>query len=68
MDENSWKAGFKAGRLGHSLDACPDYADSEFWNWYCGFISGRSKPLRLVVEKTDASNAAEISLHDIPAS
>jgi ribosome modulation factor len=68
MDENPWKAGFKAGRLGQSLDVCPDYADAEFWNWYCGFISGRSKPLRLVVEKTDSLDAEAISLQDTPAS
>jgi ribosome modulation factor len=50
MDENPWKTGFKAGRLGQSLDACPDYAEAEFWNWYCGFLSGRCKPLRAVGE------------------
>ncbi|QIE29765.1 hypothetical protein SBC2_78410 (plasmid) [Caballeronia sp. SBC2] len=47
MDDAAWKDGFKAGRVGKSLDDCP-YCDAELWEWFCGFLNGRSKPLRLV--------------------
>jgi hypothetical protein len=63
MDENPWKEGFRAGRLGLSLDACPDYPEAEFWNWYCGYLSGRRKPLRVVGEKSTPSNVTIVLPH-----
>ena len=46
MNTTPWLEGFRAGRLGKSLDVCP-YFDYAVWEWICGYLDGQAKPLRL---------------------
>ena len=49
QDAASYDSGFKAGRSGLDVSACPHPAGcNESWSWTSGFIEGKARRLRAV--------------------
>jgi hypothetical protein len=49
QDPKTYDQGFKAGRSGFDISACPHPAGcNESWSWTSGFIEGKARRLRAV--------------------